>query len=303
MQKIDLHLHSNKSDGKLKPSEIPPILIKKGIEVTALTDHDSVDGSKEFSRLAQKVGVKTLTGVEISAHEYGVGVHILGYGIDTDNAELHKFFRMRSIERRKVFKKYVNLFKKYGFKINTKLYAKYQKIKSVTAAHVFKLIWSVPANRKLSFEKYGLKESAKGKEAFRIQSPFIDMFMTLPRQIAYAKKKPVSAKEVIRLIYKLGGIAVWAHPGLEFEFRNKPVFFKKVFNSLLSHGLDGLEAYSTASSHTEKWKAYLCGLAKKHNLLITMGTDDHDGNYIGSLNVPQKVQKDILKNLLAKLEK
>lgn len=299
---IDLHLHSNKSDGQLTVPEVIINLSKKKVDFAVLADHDTVNGSREFIREAKKAGIWTIPGVEMSAYDNGIGVHILGYGIDAGDTRLLKFFKSQSAERQKVFEKYVALFKKAGFKIDKKKYGKLRKSESVTKTHVFELIWSVPGNRELCFKKYGLKKNKKVAWPFNLQSPFMDLFMTFPGQIAYAKKKQVPAKKVIDLIHKVGGVAVWAHPGLEMEFRKNPKIFPKVFKNLLSYGLDGLEAYSTAASHTKKWIARLRNLAQKHKLLITLGTDDHDGTRMGSLKVPQKYQREIIKKLSAKLK-
>ncbi len=302
MQKIDLHLHSNNSDGSLTVSEVVKNLVRKKIVFAVLADHDGIDGNKKFARLARQAGIKTIDGVEMSVYELGAGVHILGYGIDVSNKRVLKFFKAQKDERKNVFKRYVALFKKAGFGINKKLYNEFAKTKSVTKAHVFKLIWDLPANRDICLQK-GLKENKAVPPPFNFQSPFIDMFMTFPGQLAYAQKKQVSAEEAVKLIHGIGGVAVWAHPGLEIEFRKNPKVFPKVFKNLLSYGLDGLEAYSTATSHTKKWTAHLRNLAQKHKLLITLGTDDHDGNRVGKLKVPEKYQKEIIKNLISKLAK
>ena len=109
------------------------------------------------------------------------------------------------------------------------------------------------------------------------------------------------ARDAIDLIHKTGGIAIWAHPGIEMEFNN-PNVFPKVFKNLLRSGIDGLEVFSTAYGHAKKWSAYLYKLARKHNLIATIGSDDHDGEKIGQLKVPIKYQEKVLKDFLQKLE-
>ena len=291
---IDLHLHSKESDGKLTPTEVVANLVKNKISFAALTDHDTADGSQEFITAAKFNGIKTISGTEISAEQNGVGIHILGYGINVNDKRLIKFFFRQSVGRKKLFKKYVMLLKKAGFKINQKKYQEYIKIKSVTKAHVFKLIWEVSENQELCLKKYGLKKTDK------IQSIFIDHLMTLPGQIAYVRKKRVLAKYVIDLIHKTGGVAIWAHPGIEMAFKN-PHVFPIVFKNLLRSGIDGLEVFSTAYGHTKKWSTHLYKLAKKHNLIATMGSDDHDGEKIGQLKVSTKYQKEAIEKLVAKI--
>ena len=302
MQKIDLHLHSNNSDGSLAVSEVVKNLVRKKITFAVLADHDSVDGSNEFAKLALRAGIKTADGVEMSVYENGVGVHILGYGIDVGDKRVLKFFKAQKDERKNVFEKYITLFKKAGFKIDKKLYNEFAKAKSVTKTHIFKLMWKLPENRNICFQK-GLKENKAVPPPFNFQSPFINMFMTFPGQLAYVRKKQVSAEEAIKLIHRIGGAAVWAHPGLEIEFRKSPKVFPKVFKNLLSYGLDGLEVYPTASSHTKEWMAYLHNLAKKHKLLATLGTDDHDGDRTGRLKIPEKYQDEIIRDLISRLAK
>lgn len=291
---IDLHLHSKESDGELTPTEIVANLVKNKIDFAALTDHDTASGSQEFATAAELYGIRTISGTEITAKQNNVGIHILGYGIHVNDKRLAKLFARQTIERKKLFKKYVMLFKKSGFKINQKKYQEYIKVKSVAKTHVFKLIWEVPENQELCLKKYGFKKTGG------IQHTFIDYFMTVPGQIAYAKKKYISAKYAIDLIHKTGGIAIWAHPGLEIEFKN-PQIFPKVFKNLLKLGIDGLEAFSTAQSHTKKWSTYLYKLAKKHNLIATVGSDDHDGTRIGRLKISAKYQKEVVKIFIAKI--
>src|SRR3989344_2768173 len=111
---VDLHLHSNKSDGKFSPAGVVKKVAKHGIRFAALTDHDTTAGSKEFTKAAKQHGIKTIDGVEISADQDGVGIHILGYGINPNDKRLLNLFKKQASERRKFFEKYIALFKKAG---------------------------------------------------------------------------------------------------------------------------------------------------------------------------------------------
>ncbi|MEX2053187.1 MAG: PHP domain-containing protein, partial [Candidatus Paceibacterota bacterium] len=101
--KVDLHLHSNNSDGKFKPSEVVKRLAKSRVDFAVLTDHDSIDGSVEFAKSAARYGIKTTHGVEISASQNGIGLHILGYGIDIKDPRFKKLFKKQMAERKKKF--------------------------------------------------------------------------------------------------------------------------------------------------------------------------------------------------------
>lgn len=289
---IDLHLHSNKSDGKLAPVEVVKKLVKNGVKIAALTDHDTTTGSKEFAVLAGKTGIKTISGTEISADQDGIGIHILGYGINVNDKRLSALFKKQHAARKEVFDKYVALFKKAGFVINKSKYREFRKIKSVAQTHVFRLIWEERQNWKLCFKKYSFKKTDWP------QGKFINTFMELPGQLAYAKKKNVSAKKAINLIHKIGGIAVWAHPGIEIELKSREIF-TKVFKALIGYGLDGLEAFSYALAQNRM--KYLYRLARRHKLIPTIGTDDHDGKRIGKLKIASKYHQEALNNLPVKI--
>ena len=87
--RIDLHLHSTASDGTLTPTELVHAALDKGLEVIALTDHDTTDGVEEALEAARGTGLTVIPGVEISTDVPGTNeLHILGYHIDAHHAEL-----------------------------------------------------------------------------------------------------------------------------------------------------------------------------------------------------------------------
>ena len=77
----DLHMHSTASDGQYRPAELVQLAKEKGLQVIALTDHDTINGYEEAAAEGEKLGVKVLPGVEMSAREYHT-FHILGYCFD-----------------------------------------------------------------------------------------------------------------------------------------------------------------------------------------------------------------------------
>ena len=102
---IDLHNHSYYSDGVLSPSELVRLAKEQACDVFALTDHDTVDGLAEAKTEADKLGVKFIPGVEISAMWSNMTIHILGLGVDEDNKVLqaglkqHQDFRQLRAEK------------------------------------------------------------------------------------------------------------------------------------------------------------------------------------------------------------
>jgi 3',5'-nucleoside bisphosphate phosphatase len=97
---IDLHTHSNYSDGSLSPSELIERAAAAGVEVLALTDHDSVAGLDEAQRAARERGVKLVPGVEISAAWRSQAIHVLGLWIDPASSELRSLLHAQGELRR-----------------------------------------------------------------------------------------------------------------------------------------------------------------------------------------------------------
>ncbi|MDR1621722.1 MAG: PHP domain-containing protein, partial [Synergistaceae bacterium] len=87
MLKIDLHLHSDCSDGVLSPDELVRELRAKRVSAASLTDHDTIDGVKSFLTRCRRASIKGVAGVELSAAHDGV-LHILGYRFDVENEAL-----------------------------------------------------------------------------------------------------------------------------------------------------------------------------------------------------------------------
>ena len=82
----DLHTHSTASDGQYTPSDLVSLAKERGIELLALTDHDTTDGLEEAVRAGDALGIRVLRGIELGAAEYS-GLHILGYGFDPTGLE------------------------------------------------------------------------------------------------------------------------------------------------------------------------------------------------------------------------
>ena len=83
----DLHVHSTASDGQYTPTQLVQIAKAKGLEVLALTDHDTMDGLEEAVQAGSKIGLRVIPGIELSAKEYPT-FHILGYGFALDAPSL-----------------------------------------------------------------------------------------------------------------------------------------------------------------------------------------------------------------------
>ncbi|MEX2053278.1 MAG: hypothetical protein WD898_03575, partial [Candidatus Paceibacterota bacterium] len=207
---------------------------------------------------------------------------------------LKKLFKKQMAERKKKFLKALSLFKKAGLYIDQKKLKEILKLKNVGKPHIFSLIYGDPRNKEIFLKRYKFKDGGK------TQGRFIDLFMTLPGQLAYVKKDSIKCSDAIKLIHRTGGIAVFAHPGVELELKNE-VVFARTLKELISYGLDGIEVFSYA--HTKKQMAHYHKVAKRFDLMPTIGTDDHDGSRIGKLKLPQKLHKEVLDKLSSKIKR
>src|SRR6187431_2646215 len=86
--RIDLHTHSLVSDGTDTPAELVHKAQVAGLDVVALTDHDTFDGLDEATAAGERLGVRVVRGMELSCSRHGNSVHVLAYGADPANPEL-----------------------------------------------------------------------------------------------------------------------------------------------------------------------------------------------------------------------
>ena len=97
MGRIDLHTHTNRSDGTFTPPELVRLASRRGLDVVAITDHDTTDGLEEATGAGRDLGVEIVPGVELSAEHQGMSVHVLCYWMDRqDEGFQAELVRLRS---------------------------------------------------------------------------------------------------------------------------------------------------------------------------------------------------------------
>ena len=252
---IDMHTHTNYSDGELSPQELIRLAIDKKIETLAITDHNTIEGLKTIDRkseIIKKSGIRVINGIELSAKSNGGRMHILGYGIDLNSELLNKKMSdLKDISINSVLSIMEQIKRDYRIRFG------YDDIKElVNANHNL----GRPDLAKLCI-KYGYASTVE--EAFN--KYLIE---------AYNKTRKTDNKlqyeECLELIIKSGGIPVLAHPK-SLELREKE--FLVLLKDMISCGLKGIEVYH--SSHTKEEMEYYLEIANKYNLLISGGSDFH----------------------------
>ncbi|MCR5716738.1 MAG: PHP domain-containing protein [Lachnospiraceae bacterium] len=269
---IDLHTHSNKSDGSLTPTELIGRALEKKISAIALTDHDTVDGVPEALEAGKGQPIEVIPGIELSTEYHGREVHVVGLYIDYRNeaflAQCNEFKESRTTRNHRMCDK---LRTEAGMDITfEKLQAAYPE-SVITRAHYARYMLAKGYIKSLpeAFDRY----IGEGRPYF------------IPR----AKITPMEAVEII---LSVGGIPILAHPIL---YHMSDEMLETLTREMKEVGLIGIEAiYSTYSAGEER---EIRALAKKLDLAISGGSDFHGaakpkldlGTGFGKLYVPEEV--------------
>jgi 3',5'-nucleoside bisphosphate phosphatase len=253
---IDLHIHSTASDGTLSPANLIAMAVSIGLGAIAITDHDSIAGSREALPEGIPDSLGFLTGVEISAEppaSYpGSGsIHILGYGIRLDDPELNRTLERLQDARKDRNPQIIARLNQLGVPITLReVELEAGEGGQPGRPHIASLL---------------IKKGA----AANIDDAF-DRYLGNGRP-AYVDKFRIESAEAIQLINAAGGTPVLAHPCLlELESDEQ---LDEILREMVSMGLKGLEVYF--SDHTAEQTRRYAELATRHELLMTGGTDFH----------------------------
>jgi predicted metal-dependent phosphoesterase TrpH len=261
MKSADLHLHTVFSDSTYTPVELINESTRVGLSAIAVVDHDTVKGIEPTLKIAKMANIEVLPGIELSAEDDGLEIHILGYLIDYKRRDLEEkleFLRKNRIER---IYKIADKLKGMGIKLKPEAVFEIAKQGTVGRLHVARAMVNT-----------GLVDSTT--EAFQ---KYIG-----DKCPAYVCNFRFSPQDAIKLIRDVGGIPVLAHP---YSLNRDELIPKFV-----DYGMMGLEVYYP--EHSQGMINLYLSLAKKYNLLITGGSDCH-GNAkpevkIGSVQIPYK---------------
>lgn len=276
MKIVDLHTHSNYSDGTFSPMEIIKCANKSNISSLALTDHDTVNGVEEAIYYGNKYGVEVISGVEISAMYDENELHIVGLFLDIYDVEFNKKLEIARNKRDERNFLMVEKLRENGIKIDYNNILK-KSAGVITRANIAREIveCGYAKNNNECFERF----IGKGK-------------------FGYVKPDLINVKDAINMINKNGGIAILAHP-LIYKMSNKRL--EMIVSEMAKDGLKGIEAYY--SSYSQADINYVKLIAGKNGLVISGGSDFHGlnkpkislGKGYGDLLVPYSVVEGLKK--------
>jgi 3',5'-nucleoside bisphosphate phosphatase len=257
---FDLQSHSLYSDGALSPREVVAAAADAGVELLALSDHDTVDGVQEGLEAAAEHGVRVVTAVEISSVEGDrQDLHVLGYLVDHDDPDLREALDGWRADREHRAEAMADALRELGYEVDeSELIRRREQGKPIGRPHLADAVVGHPANRE-RLESEGLAE----------RSAFLVAYLIDGRPAFRPRTKPTIA-ESIETIHDAGGVAVWAHPFWDVE---EPDEVLQAIDRFRAAGLDGVEAFYT--THTPEQALLLADRCAELGLLTTGSSDFH----------------------------
>ena len=259
--RFDLQSHSTCSDGSLAPAGVVAAAAAAGVELLALTDHDSVEGVAEAVAAAGAHALRVVPAVEISARDREIrqDLHILGYLIDIADVPLGALLDRSRNARLDRSAAMVDALRDLDFEVDeTQLAARRAVGDSIGRPHIAAAVLAAPANA-----------GRLANEGIADPSAFLEAYL-VPGAPAFRPRFSPSAADAIAAIRAAGGIAVWAHP---FWDVSEPDAALREIDRLVAAGLGGVECFYP--SHTRQQTELLVRACAERDLLTTGSTDFH----------------------------
>jgi len=258
MLKIDLHTHTNSSDGKLSPEELIDLAIQKNIPAIAITDHDNVGSIAEALEYSKDKPIEIISGIEftVAPQDLAKEIHIVGLFINYKNEKIsglsQKHNEYRKIRVKKIIKKLNDL----GYKIS------FEELEAE--------------------DHYGRPEIAK--ILLKRYNEFKDTKQIFNELLggggkAFVKAETTPMNEIISTIHSAGGLAILAHPGYLKENTEKVI---QMFIDLNGEGIE-VDCRYESLKNPQELRDKFRKIAIENNLLISGGTDFHSTEISGPL--------------------
>jgi predicted metal-dependent phosphoesterase TrpH len=250
--RIDLHTHSTASDGTDTPAELVRNAAAAGLDVVALTDHDTVAGHRAAAAALRELGapLTLVTGAELSCKVGGISMHMLAYLFDPAEPELHRERELVRDDRVPRARAMVGKLQELGVPVTWERVAAIAGDGSVGRPHIATAMVELGIVPDVSAAFTGQWLANDGR--------------------AYVAKHELDPFDAVRLVKAAGGVTVFAHPGAHKRGETVP---EPVIAELAAAGLDGLEV--DHADHDEPTRARLRALAADLGVLATGSSDYH----------------------------
>jgi predicted metal-dependent phosphoesterase TrpH len=246
----DLHCHSTVSDGTLTPETLAQRAFDNGVELWSLTDHDEVGGQKRAAAAARSLGMKYLTGTEISVTFLEQTVHIVGLGFDPDHPALIEGLYQTRNGREQRAREMAEGLAKVG------IHGAFEG--------ALKFVGNPDLMSRTHFARF-LVESGVCKETHEVFRKYLT-----EGKPGFVPHRWARLKDALNWIHQAGGMAVIAHPA-RYKFTSNEEF--ALFTEFKGHGGQGVEVVT--GSHTAAEFVTYAATAKEFGLAASRGSDFH----------------------------
>lgn len=249
---VDLHVHSNASDGTFSPSQVVELAKNAGLDAFALTDHDTTAGVPEALEKGRDLNIEVIPGIEVSSSFDGTEIHILGLFVNSDDPVLAAMLEKMRISRDRRNEKMLENLAADGISFTKEELCGDNPDTIITRAHIAHALVAkgICSGMDQAFKKY------------------------LQYGGHYCpQKEHLSPEEVVKTLISNGAFVALAHP-FQYKFGDKKT--EELIAHMADLGMKGLEVYHSSNNKLESMK--LQEMAVRHHLLPTGGSDFHGGN-------------------------
>ena len=254
MSKVDLHLHTTYSDGRMTPSELVTMCFKKGLEVIAISDHDTTEGIHEAQKMAQPLEMEVVPSLELGTRSNELEIHVLGYFIDPEEILFQTALVNYRDGRGNRARKIVSKLNALGISLSWERVSDIAGDGAIGRPHIaYALVESGCANNIHEALDVYLKYGAPG----------------------YVPRDLPSPHEAVRMIKENGGVPVLAHPLFtksRSDRRDIPCL-NDLLESLCEEGLKGMEVFY--GDYTKVQIEKLLKICRTYKLIPCGGSDYH----------------------------
>jgi predicted metal-dependent phosphoesterase TrpH len=261
--RFDLQSHSTNSDGVLSAADVVARAAEAGVELLALSDHDTIAGVAEAVAAGEEHGVKIVPAVEISAVDAGASqpreLHILGYDIDYTGAVMTRALDEFLADREKRTLRMRDALRVVGFDLDeAEIEERIAAGKPIGRPHLAGAVLRAPANAERLREE-GIDDIGSLIRGYLIEG-----------KAAFRLRETPTVAEAIDAVHQAGGVAVWAHPFWDIA---QPAEVLASLDRFHAIGIDGVEAFYI--THDEDQTRLLTDRAAELGLLTTGSADFH----------------------------